>query len=152
MEIFYFPEGRLRLTVDDRSYVTVKPAWASPLTYPDRYLSLVDGKGKEIMMFSDPTKELTPAQWALLKEELGKRYLNARVLSVKEAKTEFGATYWSVESDRGHREFVTQSMQENAQWLGPRHLLIIDVDGNRFEVPDVDALDPQSKRLLEAAV
>ena len=152
MDLFYKPEGRLRLTTDDRSYLTVKPAWAAPLTYPGRYLCLVDGKGKQIMMLAEPQKELTPDQWALVSNELTHRYLNGKVLKIHEAKEELGATYWSVETDRGHKEFVTQSLQENAQWLGPRQLLIIDVDGNRFEVPDVDALDPQSKKLLDRAV
>ena len=152
MDIFYKPEGRLRLTLDDRSYLTVKPAWAAPLTYPGKYLSLVDGKGKQIMMLTEPQKELTADQWALVSNELNHRYLNGKVTRIHEAKEEFGATYWSVETDRGHKEFVTQSLQENAQWLGPRQLLIIDVDGNRFEIPDIDLLDPGSRKLLDRAV
>lgn len=146
MNLFYQPEGRLRLTVEDRSYLTVKPAWASPLSYPEKYLSLLDGKGKEITMVKEPAKELSRENWELIQEELRRRYLNGVVLKVLQANTEFGATYWTVETDRGLKEFVTQSLQENAQWLGPSHLLLVDVDGNRFEIPDINALDEESKK------
>lgn len=152
MNLFYQPEGRLRLTLEDRSYVTVKPAWASPLSYPGKHLSLLDGKGKEITMLAEPERELSKENWALIQEELRRRYLNGVVLKVLQANTEFGATYWTVETDRGLKEFVTQSLQENAQWLGPAHLLLVDVDGNRFEIPDINALDEESRRRVNNTV
>ena len=65
------------------------------------------------------------------------------------AKFEYGATYCQVQSDRGERDFVTQSLQENALWLSPTHLLLLDVDGNRFEIPDVTALDARSRAYIE---
>ena len=64
------------------------------------------------------------------------------------ARVEYGATYWSVVRIGGKREFVTQSLQENAQWLSATHLLLIDVDGNRFEIPDVTALDTRSQNFI----
>lgn len=148
LKLFYQPEGKLRLTTEDRSYVTVKPAWASPLTHPNLFLSLIDGKGKEITMVKHPEQELSQENWELLKEELRKRYLNGVVHRVLAATTEFGATYWTVITDRGQKEFVTQSLQENAQWLGHDHLLLIDVDGNRFEIPDISKLDAESQKLV----
>jgi hypothetical protein len=67
---------------------------------------------------------------------------------VLKATVEFGATYWHIETDRGTRDFVTQNLQENAQWLSPTHLLLVDVDGNRFEIPDVHALDHRSRQIV----
>jgi len=40
---------------------------------------------------------------------------------------------------------VTQNLQENALWFSDTHLLLLDVDGNRFEITDVAALDPRSR-------
>ena len=35
LNLFYYPKDRLRLTVgDEKSYHTVKPAWAAPLSRP----------------------------------------------------------------------------------------------------------------------
>lgn len=150
LDLFYMPKDRLRLTVrEECSYVTVKPVWAAPLSHPERYLALLDGKGSEIVTLPDP-ESLSPASLKVVREELSRRYLTARVIAIHEAQSEFGATYWHVETDRGPRDFVTQSLQENAQWLSDRHLLLVDVDGNRFEIPDVEALDVRSRGFVEA--
>jgi hypothetical protein len=42
-----------------------------------------------------------------------------------------------------------QNVAENAQWLGDHRLLIIDVDGNRFEIPRLDELDKKSLGMVE---
>ncbi|MCU0317446.1 MAG: DUF1854 domain-containing protein [Fimbriimonadaceae bacterium] len=152
MRVFYHPEGRLRLEFEGKCYLSVVPIWASPLTHPSRFLALVDGKGSQILMFKNPSQELSAENWQVLQTELQRRYLSSQIHKVLEAKTEFGATYWTVVTDRGCKEFVTQSLQENAQWLGPDHLLVIDVDGNRFEIRSVQGLDEASRKLVDATV
>jgi hypothetical protein len=134
---------------DECSYTTVKPVWAAPLSRPDNYLSLLNGKGEEIVTISDPN-ELPADSLTAVREELRRRYLTATVSAINSAKFEYGATYWSVESDRGPRDFVTQSLQENALWLSPTHLLLLDVDGNRFEILDVPSLDSRSQAFIDA--
>jgi len=149
LTLFYEPKDRLRLTVgEDRSYVTVKPAWSAPLSQPGKYLALLNGKGDEIVTINDPNDLDGGSRTAVL-EEIHRRYLTATIHRITHAKGEFGATYWHVITDRGERDFVTQSLQENAQWLGPRHLLLIDVDGNRFEIQDTQALDEASQGYIE---
>ncbi|MDQ3815246.1 MAG: DUF1854 domain-containing protein, partial [Armatimonadota bacterium] len=129
LKIFYHPEERLRLTVNnDRSYLTVKPVWAAPLSHPNAYLALLDGQGEEIVLITDP-RELAAASLAAVQRELRQRYLTALVTAIVSARQEYGATYWSVETDRGPREFVTQNLQENALWFSDDHLLLLDVDG-----------------------
>jgi hypothetical protein len=150
LKLFWEPKDRLRLTVgEDRSYPTVKAAWASPMSYPNRYLCLLNGKGEEIVML-ETVEELPPDSRQAALEELALRYLTATVVTILDARNEFGATYWHVTTDRGERDFVTQSLQENAQWLSPTHLMLMDVDGNRFELKDVTAMDRRSMTLLEA--
>ena len=149
MKLFYEPKDRLRLTVgEDRSYPTVKPAWSAPLSRPGKYLALLNGKGEEIVTIEDPAT-LPEDSLKVVNEELRRRYLTATVSSITHAKAEFGATYWHVETDRGPRDFVTQSLQENAQWLTDNHLLLIDVDGNRFELPDIKSMDDRSRLFVE---
>jgi len=152
LNLFHQPKDTLRMTVGEhRSYISVKPVWSSPLTYPNRYLALLNSKGEEIIMIADP-KALKPDAYEAVKEELSRRYLTATVTSIISAKGEFGSTYWHVETNRGTRDFVTQSLQENAQWLSPKHLMLIDVDGNRFEITDTTALDEKSRRFIEQVV
>ena len=148
LKLFYEPAERLRLTVpNDKSYPTVKPVWAAPLSRPDTYLVLLDGKNEEIVMLPDPGA-LPRESLEVVQRELRLRYLTATVQSVTSAWQEYGATYWNVVTDRGPREFVTQNLQENAQWFSDTHLLLLDVDGNRFEIPDVEALEARSRAII----
>jgi len=149
LTLFYHPKDRLRLTIgSEKSYHTVKPVWAAPLSRPNQFLALLDGKGTEIVTLPDPNV-LPPDSLKAAQEELRRRYLTATVRSILHAKQEYGATYWSVATDRGDRDFVTQNLQENAIWLSPTHLLLLDVDGNRFEITDTQALDDTSRRAVE---
>jgi hypothetical protein len=150
LRLYFEPKDRLRMTVgEDRSYPTVKAVWAAPLSRPDRHLSFLNGKGEEIITVTDPA-ELDGASLSAAREELRRRYLTAEVKEIVHAKFEYGATYWSVETDRGHREFVTQQLQENAIWLSSTHLLLLDVDGNRFEISDTTALNAKSRAYIAA--
>ena len=150
INLFHEPKDRLRLTIDeDRSYPTVKPVWSAPLSHPGGYLALLDGKGDEIALVENPD-DLPRESLEAVKLELHRRYLTATVTSITHAKVQFGATYWTVETDRGNRDFVTQQLQENAIWLSDTHLLLLDVDGNRFEIPDVAALDEKSRAYVAA--
>lgn len=147
VSVFYAPKDRLRLTTGDRSYPTVKPVWVAPLSHPDKYLSFLDAKDKEILLIPD-LDSLDPASQEAVKEELNRRYLTAQILRVVHVKGEWGITYWTVETARGQRDFVTQSLQENVQWLSSVQILMTDVDGNKFEIKDIEAMDPVSRELI----
>lgn len=152
IHLFHAPENRLRMTVADTvSYVTVKPVWAAPLSHPGRFLSLVNAKGEEITTIAD-LATLPSASQKAVKEEIRRRYLTPIISRIVSARSEFGITYWTVETDRGQREFVTQSLQENAQWIGDGHLVLVDVDGNRFEIEDLSSLDTASQEYIERIV
>ncbi len=149
LRLFREPAWRLRLTIDgDRSYTRVKVVRAAPLSHPDKYISFLDAKDEEICMVDD-LKQLDAAARGIIKEELDRRYLTSIIQNVLTVRNEFGTSYWEVETNRGQREFVVQNVAENAQWLGDHRLLIIDVDGNRFEIPRLDALDKRSLGLVE---
>lgn len=149
LHIFREPAWKLRLTIDDdRSHLSVKIVRAAPLSHPDRYISFLDSEDEEICMVEDPG-QLDEATRAIVNDELDRRYLTSTVLQINSVRNEFGTSYWDVDTDRGEREFVVQNVAENARWFGANRLLIIDVDGNRFEFPRLDTLDKKSLRLVE---
>ncbi len=124
---------------------------AAPLSDPDHYISFLDGNGEEICMVRDPA-ELDSATRRILREELNRRYMTAVVQRIHSVRNELGTSYFDVQTNRGRREFVVPNIRESARWLGERRLLLLDVDGNRFEIPDLDAFDKRSVKLLERAV
>jgi hypothetical protein len=148
LRLFYDPPGTLRLTVDDRySVPVVKLYQSAPLSRPGHYLSLQDGKGEEVALV-DKIDDFGPDTRVVADEEIRRRYLTARVDAITDVRTEFGVTYWHVQTDRGERDFVVQSLSESCVWLSETHILLIDVDGNRFEIKDRNALDEGSRERL----
>ena len=85
----------------------------------------------------------------MVKEEIEQRYMTAIIKRVDSLKSEFGVSYWEVQTDRGNREFVVRNVSESAQWITDRRLLLIDVDGNRFEISNLEVLDKKSRGLIE---
>lgn len=152
LRLFYDPPGTLRLTVDDRcSYPVVRLYVAAPLSRPGRHLSLQSSKGEEIFLV-DRLDDLADESRAAAEEEIRRRYLTARVAAITGIRTEFGITYWNVDTDRGARDFVVQSLSESCVWLSDSHLLLIDVDGNRFEILDRHTLDTASRERLASVL
>lgn len=149
VRLFREPAWTLRLTIEgDRSYTRVKVVRAAPLSHPDSYISLLDAKDEEVCMVLD-LKALDPGMRSIVEEELNRRYLTSTIESVVSIRNEFGTSYWDVLTHRGPREFVVQNVAENAQWLGNHRLLLVDVDGNRFDIPDLTGLDKKSLSLVE---
>ena len=151
-QLFYEPPGVLRLTVrDEKSYPKVALYQSAPLSRPGKYLSLLDGKSEEIALI-DSLDDLAPESRKVAQEELARRYLTAKIQSLTSVRQEFGVTYWHAVTNRGERDFVVQNLSESCLWLSATHLLIVDVDNNRFEITDINALDLVSRRLLDSVL
>ena len=149
IRLFREPLWQLRLTIDkDRSYIKIKIVRAAPLSHPRQYISILDAKNEEICMIED-LKQLDLEMQGIAEEELDRRYLTSNILRVISVRHEFGTSYWDVETHRGQREFVVQNVAESAQWLGDHRILIVDVDGNRFEIANLKDLDKKSLKNVE---
>lgn len=149
IRLFREPPWVLRLTIEgDRSYLKVRAVCAAPLSQPDRYICILDEKNEVICTVEDPIVLDAPSQ-RMIKEELEQRYMTAIIKRVESLRSEFGVSYWEVQTDRGDREFVVRNVSENAQWITDRRLLLVDVDGNRFEISNLEVLDKKSRGLIE---
>jgi hypothetical protein len=148
LKFFHDTAGVLRLTVDnDLTHLVAKLVWAAPLSFPGRKLSVLDGKGEEILMVDDPAALDADSRKAI-DLEMHRRYITCQVSAITGARSQDGVTYWTVQTDRGQREFVTKSLHENAIWPTDNHVLLVDVDGNRFEIRNVAGLDARSQALV----
>lgn len=140
--------GVTRLTIEeDRSWTKVSVARAFPLSDPDHYLGFLDGAGKDIGLLHDPAL-LDADSRKIVEEELEKRYFVPVVERVLTVKEEFGTVYWTVETDRGEKEIVVRNLRDNLQELSSTRVIITDVDGNRFEFPDILKIDGKSQAIL----
>jgi hypothetical protein len=149
IRLFRDGKGILRLTIEgDRSYLTVRVSRAFPLSCSGGYIGFSDGKGRQIAVVDD-LSVLDPESRRLVEEELRKRYFVARIERVDGVKEMFGVVQWKVQTDRGPREFLVRGMRESVFDLENDRVLIVDVDGNRYELPGLHELDSKSRALVE---
>ena len=138
----------LRLTIGgERSVRRVQVYRAYPLSEPTRYLSVCDDGDNEVGILVDPSA-LSVQNRELVEKHLDRRYLVPIVLSVVAIKERFGTLEWTMETDRGPCTFTTRNLRENSMRPSPGRIIIQDVDGNRYDVRDVDALSKKSQDLL----
>jgi hypothetical protein len=55
---------------------------------------------------------------------------------------------WQVETDRGPTRFVLES-EEDVRRIGEIQILIVDDHGTRYHIPDINAVDNKSRRIVE---
>jgi hypothetical protein len=139
---------QLRMTLaDDCSYIDVTIISAFPLSDPRRYLSVCSTDSREIGMIAD-IRELDDQSRRLVEQDLERRYIVPVIRRVVAVKERFGTVDWTVETDRGVRRFTTRNLRENIIQPSPNRYLISDVDGNRYDVRDLAALDGASQAWL----
>ena len=141
------PDGSLSAVMGDRLVGPVRALRAVPLSDPDHYISIVDVDDEEIAMIRD-LAEVDQQTRELLREELDRSSAILTIQRVNSARTEGGVSYMSVETDGGSRDVIVQDVQEGVRQFG-RRLVICDVEGHRFEIPDLDRLERRSAKLLE---
>ena len=149
LRLFKDGSGRVRLTVEgDRSYLDVKVVRAFPLSHPDRYIGLLDGKDKVIGLVVE-LRHLDNESRRLALRALERHYFTPTIRRIHRLTEEFGAVYFEVDTDRGGREFVVKGIRDTMEELGDGQFLITDVYGNRYRISDWRRLDVRSRRLLE---
>ncbi len=140
--------GRLLLLGPDGIAAPVRPVRLFPLSCPEGYIVLLDNEDKELALVHD-LEDIDATSCQALQEELESAYLVPQILSVYDIQDEFGVLHWHVRSDRGDRHFDLRGRDEIYPLESGRFLLR-DIDGNRYEIRNVVALDPRSQVLVDA--
>jgi hypothetical protein len=140
-------KGRPIHVHDGEEKLVYQVARAFPLSTPEDYVSLLDEDGKELGMIHH-MGELDDSSKTIVAEELEKAYFIPRIKKILRLKEVYGGvTDFSVETDRGYRDFEVRG-REGIRLMGLSRIIITDVDGNKYEVPDSRGLDSRSRSLL----
>ncbi len=125
-----------------------------PVSAPDEFLSVREpdsrkkGRGEEIGMIRD-IKVFDGDTIALLKAELELRYFTPEIKKITSVKDKFGYSYWEVETTAGSVSMVLNNPYSNIRVLEDKRVLISDMDGNAFIIPDPKKLDRVSYRFID---
>jgi hypothetical protein len=94
-------------------------------------------------------EELEPGSRESVLRELRLHYFVPVIRKIYLIREEFGFLYWTVETDRGKKEFTMRdSIIGQVRQVSKGRWLIIDINQTRYEVYDFEALDMHSQELL----
>jgi ATP-binding cassette subfamily B protein len=140
---------------DSATYRGVFAVNLFPATNPDDYISLRvwtrDGTEQEIGILRKLDEWPAEAQ-QLVRAALARRYWLQTISGVDQIKLELGHLNFEVRTDHGPRRFTMRWSQSQVQDFGERGKVLLDLDDNRFLVPDVEALSPRERDLFQRYV
>jgi hypothetical protein len=119
-----------------------------PFETPDEYISVLSKEGREYAMIRNLSEMPAEAQ-EIIRAELDRKYLCPTVTRIKSLKEKLGYSFWEVETDKGDMSFSMHDTYRNIARVGDGMLIISDVDGNRYRIDDVAALDRKSFKKIE---
>ena len=159
MELRYIDSAEARITENDGILVDVEfygsgeklvglePRRLFPISGLDKYITLLDSEGAEKAIVRD-ISSLLPESRAVLENSLREYYMIPRIRRFVSMSENFKIWMWTVETDRGEYTFEVRDHNNTVKMLFDGRVLIKDASDNRYEIPDINALDSKSRRMI----
>ncbi|GIV01220.1 MAG: hypothetical protein KatS3mg015_0050 [Fimbriimonadales bacterium] len=160
MRLRYLEENTVRLTlpapdavratceIEGKTFERVQAVRCFPLTIPEEYVALLDEDGNEIGILRHP-ENLDEESRRALQALLERRYFTPQIERIDKLVQEASLWRWEVMTAHGRVGFYIRGIRDSIHEVAPGRWHIYSVDGQRFEIRDLDALDPRSRSLFE---
>ncbi len=121
---------------------------AFPFDHPESYISVQDTDKNEIGMIADLS--VFPEETAeLMRRELDRKYYSPTLTAIRSIKDKYGYAYCTAETAEGEITFTLKDAARSILKVDEKRVIITDVDGNRYNIPDLAALDRRSYKKIE---
>lgn len=153
-EFYETKSGLIAYKSKDKDYGRVAVQRMFPLQYEEEYLSVRtenyarSDKNFEIGIIRN-LSEYSFSQQEIVRRELNKRYFIPEITKVKSVSEEFANTTWNVSTNAGDCEFTVNDMGSNLLSLSDGRIMLTDVYGNRYMIPDFSKVSDEAKKVLE---
>ena len=118
-----------------------------PITGLTKYIALMDSEGNEIAVIRD-INDLMPESREVVENCLREYYMIPRITKFIKMSEKFKIWMWTAETDKGICTFEIRNHLTAIKPLYDGRVLIKDANDNRYEIPNVNALDKHSKKLI----
>ena len=141
------PEG------NHKQYPRVSVHRCFPFSDPGHYISIrePEADGREIGLIED-LYALPKEMRAMLEEQMALRYFPPVIQKIHSIKEENGFSYWDTETDRGACRFTVRMGGGSVYAIGKDRYLVTDLDGNRFEIPELGRMSARELKMLDLFV
>lgn len=149
---FYVNEfSDLAIDVLGETHQNITVERAFPLNAPDQFIVVKDSEKNEIGIV-EHIKNLDKESQRVLDDRLDQSYYLPQITKILAVETTFHIPKWTVETDRGPREFEIPSSRRDVRVVGNGRVLLRDADGNRYEIKDYRKLDVESQGFVETLI
>lgn len=143
--------GNLVADIEGKGVVpNIRPVQSFPLSHAGEMISLLDHEGREAGILPS-LRGMDAKSIAVLENEFERAYFMPCITRVYRIVDQVPSLKWVVETDRGERTFKIKNRRE-AVAIGGGRVLVTDVQGNRYDIPNRHALDARSRHYLDEAV
>lgn len=148
------PGGFLSLDYNNKHYNRVQVFRTFPFSDKDSFISIREAneKAREIGIIKDLHKDMSEETAALLTEQMDIRYFTPTIEKIYHIKEESGYAYFNVETAQGHCQFTIRTNGNSVIRLSDKRLFFTDLDGNRFEIPDLTVLSAGELKKLDVYI
>ncbi len=142
--------GFLSLKVGEEFYPRVQVVRMFPFSDKDRFISIrtAEERSKEIGIV-EKMSGVSRETAEMLEEQLTLHYFTPVIKKINKIKDEYGFAYWSVVTDHGECNFTIRMGGNSVIHLSDTRILIMDIDENRFEIPDINDLTANERKKLD---
>lgn len=119
-----------------------------PFDMMTEFISVLDEENNEVGIIRS-VNDFDEATAQMILEELEKKYYAPVILKIKSVKERYGYSIWNIESNVGPLKFSVRDTYRSIIWAGNNRAFIVDVDSNRYEIPDITKLDKKSFKHIE---
>ena len=126
----------------------LEPRRLFPHTNLTQYITLLDPSEKEVAMIKD-LSTIAPESRQAIEDCFFDYYMIPEITEILHVEDKFGVLKWKVMTDRGEIDFSIRNRHSDIKHLrGTPRVIIRDSNDNRYEIPDIDNMDPHSAHLL----
>lgn len=139
--------GFLQARIDGENVGRVKIVCTQPLTAPNEYISVISMEDKEhgiIRSIDDFDEE----QMRFILNDIKSRYFCPLISEIISIKDKMGSFYFDVTVSDRKKSFMVRDLTKNIRQQGDS-VTITDMDGNRYKIEDINAINRKSRRKLE---
>ena len=147
-EFYRNKNGFLALKYRDKEYPRVQVLRAMPLTRPDVYICVNDMENNELGIL-ESLEGLKEGMAEMVAEELGSRYYCPRISDITSVKEKMSFYYFDVLIGDYKKTFSVKDIGKNIKQLHGEGIMLTDIDGNRYLIPDITKIASKSARQLE---
>lgn len=146
------PTGALRVTIGkELSVLDAVILRCYPQSKPDEWISIRDGASREVCLL-ETMRQMKPDSRRLIEEYLADRYFVPMIEQLKSVSVSAGILALDVVTNRGVETVFVKDFAQNIRRLTVYHLVITDIEGNRYDIPDKRKLDPKLLLAMERAL